>query len=283
MRPTTSERARSRRTVVYDVCCGLGPSDRPYPERHDGWTIALVRRGTFAYRAHDARRARELRDGWLLLGRHSAEYECRHPTCGGDECTAIEIDAALLEDVRSATRLGGRELFPASVLPPVPRIAAELAIADRILRRGGSIDADALAMIAMEAILDACGAEPARAREPSARDRERVRAALDAIDDRPEAPWPLGELAALTGASPFHFARAFRTIVGTTPHRYVIAARVRRAAAMLLDTSRPVTQVAYDVGFGDLSNFIHTFRREIGATPRQLRARGASAHSSSTR
>jgi AraC-like DNA-binding protein len=101
-----------------------------------------------------------------------------------------------------------------------------------------------------------------------------VRPPLDAIDAQPDAAWALGDLARHVGASPFHFARAFRAIVGTTPHRYIVAARLRRAALLLLDTRRKITDIAFDVGFGDLSNFVHTFHREMGATPRDFRARG---------
>jgi AraC-like DNA-binding protein len=274
MRPTATELARTRRVVVRDVRCTLGPRDRAYPERHDGWTIALVRRGTFAYRAHDARRARDLREGWLLLGRDGAEFECTHATCAGDDCTALDIAPSLVEDVRASARLVGRAPFPVSVLPPVPRVVGEIAAADRALRAGAEVDADALALAVVDAALAACGAEPSRAREPSRGDRDRVRAALDAIDARPDAAWALGDLAELVGTSPFHFARAFRTIVGTTPHRYVVSARLQRAAHLLLGTHRLITDIAFDVGFGDLSNFVHTFRRTMGATPRDFRARG---------
>jgi AraC family transcriptional regulator len=277
VKPIATERARSKRAVLRHVCCGLGPRDRPFPERHEGWTVALVQRGAFAYRAHDVRRPRDLREGWLLLGRDGADYECGHPTSGGDECLALEVSAALVEDVRSAVRLGGRDPFPTSVLPPVARVVAELAAADRVLSAPGgerAADVDAIALAVVEAVLGACGAGSPRAREPSARDHERVAAALDAIDERPEQPWALGDLAELVDASPFHFARAFRAVVGTTPHRYLVAARLRRAARLLLDTSRRVTDVAYEVGFGDLSNFVHTFRREMGSTPAAYRTRG---------
>jgi AraC family transcriptional regulator len=40
---------------------------------------------------------------------------------------------------------------------------------------------------------------------------------------------------------------------------------------MLLDTDRSVTEIAYDVGFQDLSNFVRTFHRVIGCTPRDYR------------
>ena len=60
-------------------------------------------------------------------------------------------------------------------------------------------------------------------------------------------------------------------MTGTTPHQYLIAARLRLAVRLLLDTDLPVTRVAYDAGFQDLSNFNHTFRRVVGCTPRAYR------------
>jgi AraC family transcriptional regulator len=271
-RPVTIERARTASAQLCDVHCRLGPADRPYPERHGGWTIALVRRGTFAYHAHDAR-TRELRAGWLLLGRDGAEFECSHPTCAGDDCTSLHVATALVEDVRRATRLAGGAVFPVSALPPVVRVAAAIEAADRALRDDAAIDTDALAVAVVEAVLSACGGEPQAGRPPSRRDRDNVAGALDAIDARPEQPWPLADLADFVDASPFQLAHAFRAITGTTPHRYLVAARLRRAAVLLLDTRRRISDIAFDVGFGDLSNFIHTFRREVGMTPRAYRAR----------
>jgi AraC family transcriptional regulator len=59
-----------------------------------------------------------------------------------------------------------------------------------------------------------------------------------------------------------------------TPYRFLVQARIRRALALLRNTSRPVTEIAFDTGFGDLSNFINAFRREIGCSPRQYRQSG---------
>jgi len=272
MRPIPTERARTARVAVVDVACRLGPKDPPYPERHQGWAIALVRRGTFEYRAHDARQT-ELRPGWLLLGRDGAEFECHHRNCDGDDCLSIHIADSLVEDVRRAHRLSDAGLFPASVLPPIARISGELATADRALRSGVAIDPDSLALRLVETVFLACGGEPTPARAPSRRDRDHVAAALDAIEASPDEPWALADLADLVGASPFHFARMFRAITGTTPHRYVVSARLRRAAALLLETEQRISDIAFDVGFGDLSNFVHTFRREMGVTPREFRRR----------
>ncbi|HEX4827485.1 MAG TPA: helix-turn-helix domain-containing protein, partial [Xanthobacteraceae bacterium] len=43
------------------------------------------------------------------------------------------------------------------------------------------------------------------------------------------------------------------------------------AARLLVDDERPITDVAFDVGFGDLSNFVRTFHRVAGLSPRAFR------------
>ena len=71
--------------------------------------------------------------------------------------------------------------------------------------------------------------------------------------------------------SPYHFLRTFRAVTGVTPHQWLLRARLRDAAGRLAATSTPVTNVALDVGFDDLSNFTRSFRAEFGASPREYR------------
>jgi AraC-like DNA-binding protein len=65
----------------------------------------------------------------------------------------------------------------------------------------------------------------------------------------------------------------FKHQTGVTPYRYLVQARIRRAVAALTHTATPITEIAYAVGFGDLSNFIHRFRRELGCSPSAFRKR----------
>jgi AraC family transcriptional regulator len=46
---------------------------------------------------------------------------------------------------------------------------------------------------------------------------------------------------------------------------------LRRAARLLADNSLAITDIAFDVGFGDLSNFVRTFHRAAGVSPRRFR------------
>lgn len=71
-----------------------------------------------------------------------------------------------------------------------------------------------------------------------------------------------------TGLDPFQLIRAFRRALGTTPHAYLIEARVSRAAE-LLARGEPAAEIASEVGFVDQSHLIRHFKRIYGQTPRQ--------------
>src|SRR3546814_16149370 len=71
--------------------------------------------------------------------------------------------------------------------------------------------------------------------------------------------------------SAFHFLRLFVRVLGVTPHQYLLRARLRRAARLLLEDTRPIIDVAYDAGFNDVSNFVRSFRRAAGVPPRRFR------------
>ena len=57
-----------------------------------------------------------------------------------------------------------------------------------------------------------------------------------------------------------------------TPHQYLVRARLRRAARLLSEPELKITDVALDVGFADLSNFVRTFHRAAGVSPRRFRS-----------
>src|SRR5262249_49990812 len=108
----------------------------------------------------------------------------------------------------------------------------------------------------------------------SSSERDRTVAAARYIESHAADPVSLTAVAEEVGLSPFHFLRSFRRAVGLTPHQYLLRMRLIRAIALLRDTRLSVTEAAYRSGWGDLSNFIRTFRREIGCSPRAFRRNG---------
>ena len=91
------------------------------------------------------------------------------------------------------------------------------------------------------------------------------------IDANSQRDINLDAAASQTGISPFHFLRLFANVLGVTPHQYLVRSRLRHAARLLADEDGSVTDIAYDVGFGDLSNFVRTFHRAAGISPLRFR------------
>ena len=98
-------------------------------------------------------------------------------------------------------------------------------------------------------------------------------AAVRALIDRHYArELTIAYLARKCGLSPFHFIRAFRKDVGSTPHQYQRARRIERAKELLVTTPLPVTEICDRIGFQSLGSFSSLFRRLTGETPAGYRA-----------
>lgn len=106
-----------------------------------------------------------------------------------------------------------------------------------------------------------------------AKDRagRRLRRAVDYIEAHLDCDFSLTTLAREATMSRYHFARAFKAAFGQPPHQYVIRRRMEQAKLLLRTTSLPVSEVAYRVGYGDVSRFSVHFKRHAGATPGAFR------------
>lgn len=250
---------------VFAVTCHARRRDRPYPELHAGYTVALVRRGRFQYRSEADDTRHDVREGWVILGRPGTTFECAHDHDDGDDCTAMHVTPEMVEDV--ASQLGGHGVRPFStaVHGPSTRVASLVARLDV----GADVDETLYDVVAATI----AGEAPQPIGEERA-NRRRIERALEKIEAASHEPLSLGDLAKEAGLSQFHFLRLFRAMTGTTPKQYLVGTRLRRAARLLVDTELPVTRIAYDVGFEDVSNFVRTFHREVGAAPGAFRGLG---------
>jgi transcriptional regulator GlxA family with amidase domain len=130
---------------------------------------------------------------------------------------------------------------------------------------------DELAVAVAERVIESVAGVGPGGTAPSARDAKRISAVVRHIEQQAEATLDLDALAALACMSKYHFLRTFRRLVGTTPYRFVLDLRLRRAAVALKTTREPVGAIAFGAGFGDLSTFNHRFRTAFGAAPNAFR------------
>jgi AraC-like DNA-binding protein len=82
---------------------------------------------------------------------------------------------------------------------------------------------------------------------------------------------PLADLAETAGMSIFAFTRAFKREVGVTPHHFLMRLRVEHAKAYLRSTTLAIAEIAYRVGWTNISHFTSVFRRLTGRTPGSFR------------
>jgi AraC-like DNA-binding protein len=113
--------------------------------------------------------------------------------------------------------------------------------------------------------------QPSKPVKATAQDRRRAVEAALWIDAHSHRAIDLEAAADQAGVSPFHFLRLFSAVLGVTPHQYLVRSRLRHAARLLADEDRPITDIAYDIGFNDLSNFVRTFHRAAGVSPLRFR------------
>ncbi len=249
---------------VFDYRCGVGPTDAPFVEQHESFSVSYVRTGSFGYHARGM--AFELVAGSLLIGHPGDEYICTHDHAYGDECLSFCFAPELAEAIGGPT-----EIWRTGRVPPLPELMVLGELAQAVAEGRSDIGLDEIGMLIAARFVEVASGRKRSAAELRARDRCRAVTAALWIDAHSNEPSDLESAARRVGLSPFHFLRLFSAVLGVTPHQYLLAARLRRAARLLADDTRAITDVAFDVGFGDLSNFVRTFRRAAGVSPRGFR------------
>lgn len=87
-------------------------------------------------------------------------------------------------------------------------------------------------------------------------------------------PLRLSDYARLCGRSLASFKRDFSKEYGESPGEWLVSNRLDYAADLLRSSDLSVTEVCFESGFGDLSNFIRAFGRHFDKTPKQFQLSG---------
>lgn len=109
----------------------------------------------------------------------------------------------------------------------------------------------------------------------------RIRRSVELMYTQLDQDLTLKALAAASYLSPFHFARLFKKLTGSTPHNYLAGIRAARAQLLLAETGLSVTEIGSRVGYLSASHFTKAFRLATGTTPREFRKALISANDTS--
>ncbi|MDD4919314.1 MAG: AraC family transcriptional regulator [Bacteroidales bacterium] len=79
-------------------------------------------------------------------------------------------------------------------------------------------------------------------------------------------------LSEMVGMTPVAFSRFFKLRTGKTLSEYIIDIRLGYASRMLVDSNKTISEICFDCGFNNLSNFNRIFRKKKNMTPKLFRA-----------
>jgi len=95
--------------------------------------------------------------------------------------------------------------------------------------------------------------------------------AKDFLHDNFAESFTLTQVAKIAGVHPAHLSRVFRQRVHSTVGEYVRRLRVESACRQILNTDRPLSQIAAHAGFADQSHFNKVFKSRFNLTPNEYR------------
>lgn len=250
---------------MVDYRCAAAPDEKPYVELHGDHSVSYVRKGSFGYNLRGE--TYELVAGSVLIGHPGDEFLCTHDhhICG-DECLAFHLTPEVVEAIGDK-----RDLWRVGAIPPLPELMVIGELAQGAAESRNDIGLDEIGLIFASRFVDTVSGHKRRTKGAPARDRRRAVEAALWLDAHSDREIDLDATAKEAGLSPFHFLRLFANVLGVTPHQYLVRSRLRRAARLLADDARSITDIAFDIGFGDLSNFVRTFHRAAGVSPRAFR------------
>lgn len=95
---------------------------------------------------------------------------------------------------------------------------------------------------------------------------------LKFIDENSGNKMVLDELAETSGYSVPQFSRLFTEFTGITPMRYVNVVRIQNSTAMLSETNKSITEIAFACGFDTLEVFERSFKKYFGISASEYRS-----------
>jgi AraC-like DNA-binding protein len=251
--------------AAVDYRCSAGPADAPFLEAHETYSISYVRKGSFGYRSRGE--TFELVAGALVVGYPGDEFMCTHDHhVYGDECLSFKLDPAVVETIGADSRV-----WRAGCVRPLPELMVLGELAQSCAESRSDVGIDEVGVLLAARFIDVVSGRTRELPQAPAADRRRAVTAALWLDEHSHEPIDLETAAAEVGLSAFHFLRLFARVIGVTPHQYMVRSRLRHAARLLADDARSITDIALDVGFSDLSNFVRTFHRAAGVSPRSFR------------
>ncbi|MDD2708871.1 MAG: AraC family transcriptional regulator [Verrucomicrobiae bacterium] len=180
----------------------------------------------------------------------------------------------------------GKRLAPDPVhLPPRHRRMIETAffesLMDRLIEAWQADPQSPLARHWLAAALAEVARQDQRQPSLSGVDLEHARmmeTIRQSIRENPGRNHKVSKMAGQAAMSTDHFIRIFKKHTGVTPHEFAIVNRIEAARGLLLSSSQTISQIADQLGYGNIYAFSRQFRERTGHSPSQFRSASMKLH-----
>lgn len=98
-----------------------------------------------------------------------------------------------------------------------------------------------------------------------------VQTAINFIQQNYQNKLTIDDISKYINMSPSQFSRQFKKQTGKSPYDYLLGIRLTKAKELLKNTSLPISEISYQTGFANESNFIYFFKRHEGISPLKFR------------
>ena len=99
---------------------------------------------------------------------------------------------------------------------------------------------------------------------------QKIEPAVDFLYNHYNEPIRNDDLAKLTGLSTIYFRKIFTEHFGVSPITYLHKLRIKKAKEILRSDYESITNIAYSLGYSDVCDFSHTFKKYVGLSPTQF-------------
>jgi AraC-like DNA-binding protein len=233
--------------------------------RHDTYAVGVTDHGVQVF---DYRGAARVRTRGQVVVLHPDElHNGRAGTDEGFGYRIIYIEPVYLGEALRTLR--GRP-------GPLPFVSESVSTSVRLARAvdaafGGPLESLSVDSLMVEVADGLLAVQHGERPAPSRVDVAAVERAREFLDAQRTRVVHSSELEAITGLTRYDLARQFRTVLGTSPYRYLLMRRLAFARARIHE-KRPLVDVACEAGFADQAHFSRVFKSAFGLTPGRYRA-----------
>ena len=265
---------RSEHYQVTDFRCHCDVCSVSQEEYNDAFCISFIRKGFFEYRTF--KRNSEVFAGRVHLSKPGYEHTTRHIDQQPDITTTIEFTASFFENVKlhykeAAWFLNNNDIHSMVIQCSVGAELLQHRLLAALTNKGyDSLKIDELVFAILDHVMGIAG----NVHELPVLPESLVKHHLGTVESAKEyilkhfrEDISLQQLATHCHVSPFHFSRIFRSVLQTSPHKYLTEVRLHHGQLMVDTTNKPIADIAFECGFSSAEHFTTAYKKMFGAPP----------------